>query len=273
MFSVVIPVYNRRALVGRAIRSVLAQQGADFEVIVVDDASDDGTPERVREEFGDAVKIVSLAANSGVSAARNRGIAAAEREWIALLDSDDEWLPNKLAQQAAALRESGLSICHTDEIWIRNGVRVNPHKHHQKYGGDIFFQALPLCVMSPSSIAIHREVFADVGMFDECLPACEDYELWLRITCRYEVVYLAEKLIRKYGGHADQLSQAHYAMDRFRVYALDKLLREEPRLAPDRAAAARAMLLRKARIVERGAAKRDNAELQQQMGRYIARWQ
>lgn len=273
MFSVVIPVYNRRALVGRAIRSVLAQKGVDFEVIVVDDASDDGTPEQVREEFGDAVKIVRLAANSGVSAARNRGIETAAGEWIALLDSDDEWLPNKLARQAAALRESGLLICHTDEIWIRHGVRVNPHKHHQKYGGDVFLQALPLCVMSPSSIAIHREVFADVGLFDECLPACEDYELWLRITCRYEVVYLAEKLIRKYGGHADQLSQAHYAMDRFRVYALDKLLRAKLQLAADRSEAARTMLLRKARIVERGAAKRDNVELQQQMGDYIARWQ
>ena len=273
MFSVVIPVYNRRALVGRAIRSVLTQQGVGFEVIVVDDASDDGTPERVREEFGDAVKIVISAENSGVSAARNRGIAVAEGEWIALLDSDDEWLPNKLVRQAAALRESGLLVCHTDEIWIRNGVRVNPHKHHQKYGGDIFLQALPLCVMSPSSIAIHRRVFADIGMFDESLPACEDYELWLRITCRYEVSYLAEQLIRKYGGHADQLSQAHYAMDRFRVYALDKLLRAESQLAPDRAAAARAMLLRKARIVERGAAKRDNVELQQQMDDYIVRWQ
>ena len=273
MFSVVIPVYNRRALVGRAIRSVLAQQGADFEVIVVDDASDDGTPEQVREEFGSAVKIVILAENSGVSAARNRGIAAAAGEWIALLDSDDEWLPNKLARQAAALCESGLLICHTDEVWIRNGVRVNPHKHHQKFGGDIFYKALPLCVMSPSSSAIHRRVFADIGMFDESLPACEDYELWLRIACRYEVVYLAEQLIRKYGGHADQLSQAHYAMDRFRVYALDRLLREEPQLAPERVAAAQAMLLRKARIVWRGAVKHDNAELQQQMGDYLARWQ
>ena len=272
MFSVVIPVYNRRALVGRAIRSVLAQQGADFEVIVVDDASDDGTPQRVREEFGSAVKMVILEENSGVSAARNRGIAAAEGEWIALLDSDDEWLPNKLVRQAAALRESGLLVCHTDEIWIRNGVRVNPHKHHQKFGGDIFYKALPLCVMSPSSIVLHRRVFADVGLFDECLPACEDYELWLRITCRYEVVYLAEQLIRKYGGHADQLSQAHYAMDRFRVYALDKLLREEPQLTADRAAAACAMLLHKARIVWRGAVKRGNAELQQQMGDYIAHW-
>ena len=273
MFSVVIPVYNRRELVGRAIRSVLAQRGADCEVIVVDDASSDGTPQRVREEFGDAVELVVLAENRGVSAARNRGIAAARGEWIALLDSDDEWLPQKLVRQAEALRASGLWICHTDEIWIRNGQRVNPHKHHQKFGGDIFCQSLPLCVMSPSSIAIHRRVFADVGLFDECLPACEDYELWLRITCRYEVVYLAEKLIRKYGGHADQLSQAHYAMDRFRVYALDKLLSAEPQLTPARTAAVRAMLLRKARIVWRGAAKRDNAQLQQQMGAYLARWQ
>ena len=116
-------------------------------------------PSKCARNLATPVKIVSLAANSGVSAARNRGIAAAAGEWIALLDSDDEWLPNKLAQQAAALCESGLLICHTDEIWIRNGVRVNPHKHHQKYGGDIFFQALPLCVMSPSSIAIHRQSF------------------------------------------------------------------------------------------------------------------
>ena len=144
MFSVVIPVYNRRALVGRAIRSVLAQQGADFEVIVVDDASDDGTPEQVREEFGSAVKIVILAENSGVSAARNRGIAAAEGEWIALLDSDDEWLPNKLARQAESLHESGLLVCHTDEIWIRNGVRINPHQTPPEIRRRHFLQSLAL---------------------------------------------------------------------------------------------------------------------------------
>lgn len=273
MYSVIIPVYNRCELVGRAIASVLEQRGAEFEVIVVDDASDDGTPGRVRQQFGDQVKLVLLQENSGVSAARNRGIEVAQGEWIALLDSDDEWLTGKLARQAAALSDSGLLICHTDEVWIRDGVRVNPHKHHRKYGGDIFLKALPLCVMSPSSIAIHRDVFAAVGLFDESLPACEDYELWLRIASRYEVAYIEEKLIRKYGGHSDQLSQAHFAMDRFRIYALDKLLRDLPLLDSGRREAVREMLLHKARIVLKGALKHGNENVRQLMRDYLVRWE
>ena len=273
MFSVIIPVYNRRELVGRAIRSVLLQEGGDYEVIVVDDASGDGTSDWVRATFADRVQLLVLEKNAGVSAARNHGIEAARGEWIALLDSDDEWLPGKLARQATCLAESGLLVCHTDEIWIRDGVRVNPHKHHRKYGGDIFFKALPLCVMSPSSIVIHRDVFAAVGLFDENLPACEDYELWLRIGSRYEVAYLEDKLIRKYGGHADQLSQAHLAMDRFRIYALDKLLRDMPELVVERRAAACEMLLRKARIVHKGAIKHGNEELRGEMDSYLADWE
>ncbi len=272
VFSVIIPVFNRAQWIGRAIRSVLAQGVDDCEVIVVDDASEDDTVGVVKEAFGDAVRMVELAQNSGVSAARNRGIEVARGEWLAFLDSDDEWLADKVLKQRRALAESGLPVCHTDEIWMRNGVRVNPHKHHQKYGGDIFLRALPLCVMSPSSIAIHREVFEQVGLFDETLPACEDYELWLRIAARWSVCYVPEKLIVKYGGHADQLSQAHYAMDRFRVYALDKLLQEAPQLALEKRAAARQMLLRKAGIVRRGALKHDNVELAKCMAAYIEEW-
>lgn len=272
MFSVIIPVYNRAQWIGRAIRSALVQGVDDCEVIVVDDASEDDTVGAVRGEFGDAVRIIELGQNGGVSAARNRGIEAARGEWLAFLDSDDEWLADKLLKQRHALAESALPVCHTDEVWIRNGVRVNPHKHHQKYGGDIFLRALPLCVMSPSSIVIHRQVFEQVGLFDEVLPACEDYELWLRIAARWSVCYLPEKLIVKYGGHADQLSQAHYAMDRFRVYALDKLLRSAPELGAEKRAAARQILLRKARIVHRGALKHDNGDLAESMGSYIDEW-
>ncbi len=273
MFSVIIPTYNRRQWVGRAVRSVLAQTFRDWELIVVDDASDDDTVDYVRDEFGSALQLIELEENGGVSAARNRGIEAAQGEFMAFLDSDDEFLPKKLEKQAAALDESALWVCHTDEIWVRDGVRVNPHKHHQKYGGDIFFNALPLCAMSSSCTVIHRRVFAEVGLFDESLPACEDYELWLRIGARYEVVFLAEKLTIKYGGHDDQLSQAHYAMDRFRVYALDKLLSAQPGLAAERREAARQVLLRKARIVCKGANKRGNGELAARMASYIERWQ
>ena len=127
--------------------------------------------------------------------------------------------------------------------------------------------------MSPSSIVIHRDVFAAIGLFDENLPACEDYELWLRIGSRYEVAYLEDKLIRKYGGHADQLSQAHLAMDRFRIYALDKLLRDMPELVVERRAAACEMLLRKARIVHKGAIKHGNEELRGEMASYLADWE
>ena len=130
------------------------------------------------------LRVIEMQENCGVSAARNR-IARLRGQWLAFLDSDDEWLPTKLDRQQRALAKTSLPVCHTDEIWVRNGVRVNPHKHHQKYGGDIFFSALPLCVISPSSVVIHREVFEQIGGFDdEGLPACEDYELWLRIAAR-----------------------------------------------------------------------------------------
>lgn len=272
MISVIVPVYNRRELVGRAIRSVQTQNYQDCELLVVDDGSRDGTAEWIQEEFGDALKLLVQPQNKGVSAARNLGITKAQGEWLAFLDSDDEWLPGKLEKQVEALRESGLQICHTDEIWIRNGVRVNPHKHHQKFGGDIFLKALPLCIMSPSSIIVHRQVFERVGLFDETLPACEDYELFLRITCRYEVVFLDEKLMAKYGGHADQLSHTYHAMDRFRVRALDKLLKETPELQDEKRERAQSMLIKKARIVYNGARKRNNRPLFEEMGQYLDYW-
>ena len=274
MISVIIPVHDRKDLVGRAIRSVLAQTERDFELIVVDDGSADGTPECVLAEFGDDdLALLRLPECRGVSAARNHGLAAARGEWIAFLDSDDEWRPAKLEKQMAGLHSSGLFVCHTDETWIRNGVRVNPHKHHRKYGGWIFRLALPLCVMSPSSIVVHRTVFEAIGTFDEALPACEDYDFFLRLTCRYEVLYLEEELIVKYGGHDDQLSRAHHAMDRFRITALDRILRDPdaPLREEDREEATR-ILLKKVRIVRGGAEKRGNTELLAAMDEYTGRW-
>ncbi len=102
-----------------------------------------------------------------------------------------------------------MRVCHTDEIWIRNGRRVNARKKHGKKGGWIFQHCLPLCAMSPSSIMIHRDVFTALGGFDERLPACEDYDLWLRITARYPVLFTRQPLIEKYGGHDDQLSRKY----------------------------------------------------------------
>ncbi len=191
----------------------------------MDDGSTDGTSEFVKSKFPD-VKVVTQA-NQGVSAARNRGITEAKGEWVAFLDSDDEWFPSKLEMQSNWLKSHpDIKICHCDEIWIRNQVRVNPGKRHKKRGGWIYLHCLPLCVISPSAVVINREVFDDVGMFDEHLPVCEDYDLWLRITQWFEVGYVDQQLLVKYGGHSDQLSKAYAGMDRFRITALVKSLEQ-----------------------------------------------
>ena len=221
--SVIIPTFNRVHLLDRALRSVFDQSAALLEVIVVDDGSTDSTSEWVANMFPEAVLLTQP--NHGVSRARNRGIEMARGEWIAFLDSDDEWCQNKIETQLnAVLTDPGRLICHTDEIWIRNGVRVNPMRKHRKSGGEIFSRCLPRCVISPSSAMLHRSLFERHGCFDEQLLACEDYDLWLRLCAKLEVNHVARPLVIKYGGHADQLSRRYWGMDRFRIRALEKLL-------------------------------------------------
>lgn len=233
----------------------------EIEIIVVDDGSTDDTKEMLASDFPDVHYIFQ--GNSGVSSARNTGLRAAKGEWIALLDSDDEWLPHKLKAQFELLENTELKVCHTEEIWIRNGVRVNQMNKHKKSGGWIFEKCLPLCAMSPSSIIIHRDVFDDVGDFDESLPACEDYDLWLRITSRYEVAYVKDACINKYGGHEDQLSRQFWGMDRFRVLALQKILNPqlESILKPIDRGLALNMLEKKLNILLKGATKHSNQAL------------
>ncbi|MGH9324466.1 MAG: glycosyltransferase family 2 protein [Vicinamibacteria bacterium] len=253
--SVVIPTHNRRDLVCRAIRSVLAQTRAPGEILVVDDGSTDDTATHLSREHPEVVVLVQE--NRGVSAARNRGILASRGSLIAFLDSDDEWLERKLERQLEAMDSSpDIPLCHTEEIWIRRGRRVNPMKKHQKFGGHIFERALPRCVISPSSALAHRRLFEEAGLFDESLPACEDYDLWLRVTARFAVLFVDEPLIVKYGGHEDQLSRRHWGMDRFRIRALEKILAERILREGDRRAA-EAALARKVEIFTRGARKRE----------------
>jgi glycosyltransferase involved in cell wall biosynthesis len=255
--SVIIPTHNRARLLERALQSVLAQAKPAQEIIVVDDGSDDGTAEIVRARFPQIHCIWQH--TQGVGNARNRGIEAAGEDWLAFLDSDDEWLPRKLTSQEELLAANPqYKICHTDEIWIRNGTRVNAMKKHAKAGGFIFERCLPLCVVSPSSALIHRSVFDEVGLFNEDLPACEDYDLWLRICARFPVLYVNRPLIIKYGGHADQLSHRYPAMDRFRIIALENILQQN--LSPQYYRAALNMLITKIDIYLQGAIKRDEQE-------------
>ena len=261
--SIIVPTYNRLSVLERAITSIVSQdflEGRDdWELILVDDGSIDNTQDWVRSNYPNVVYIKQ--SNLGVSAARNAGLERAMGEWVALLDSDDEWLPTKLSRQFDLLTKTKLKICHTEEIWIRNGVRVNQMNKHKKTGGWIFERCLPLCAMSPSSIVIHSSVFDDTGVFDTSLPACEDYDLWLRISSQYEVAYVEEPCIKKYGGHSDQLSRLHWGMDRFRVIALENLLSRRDFLKPHDQELARAMLIKKLGILLKGAIKHNNVDL------------
>ncbi len=223
--SVIIPTFNRADRVIRAISSVLEQTFIDFEIIVIDDGSTDET-EKTVARFNDRIKYIVQPANLGVSAARNTGIKNSSAPFIAFLDSDDHWLPEKLEVQMRFFETSANAMaCQTEEIWIRKGRRVNPRKKHLKPSGDIFEPSLKLCLVSPSAVMLRRSLLDDVGLFDENLPACEDYDLWLRIACRHPVYLIQQPLIIKEGGHSDQLSSRHKGMDRFRIKALVKLIK------------------------------------------------
>ncbi|MBE9550840.1 MAG: glycosyltransferase, partial [Proteobacteria bacterium] len=251
---VIIPTYNRAHCLNEAIDSVLSQDFRDYELIVVDDGSTDATQE-ILGSYDGTLRLICQR-HGGVSAARNRGIAHARGGFVAFLDSDDLWLPKKLSVQVDFFRKHpDALICQTEEIWIRNGVRVNSKKRHRKYSGDIFEKALPLCIVSPSAVMMKRSLFDKVGLFDKSFPVCEDYDLWLRVSAAYPVHLIETPLIVKRGGHSDQLSRSFLAIDRFRIKALCKILTsgslhgDQERLAID-------ALERKCGIYGRGCLKR-----------------
>jgi glycosyltransferase involved in cell wall biosynthesis len=251
--SVIIPTYNRGWTIGEAVDSVLAQDYRDFELIVVDDGSADNTSQ-VLDAYRGTIKVFRQE-NKGVSAARNRGIAEASGRFIAFLDSDDLWLPQKLSTQVEFFNTTpDALICQTEEVWIRSGVRINPKKRHKKPSGMIFEPSLALCLVSPSAVMIRRSLLEIVGNFDETLPLCEDYDLWLRISCRFPVYRIDTPLIIKRGGHEDQLS-ASFGLDRFRIKAIKKII-ESGFLSKRQYAAAVKTLKEKCNIYAAGCRKR-----------------
>ena len=223
--SVVIPTFNRGYIVTGAIDSVINQTLSPLEIIVVDDGSTDHTRDILRK-YGLKISVITQQ-NMGVSAARNAGIKQASGEWIALLDSDDEWLPEKLSNQVKFYKKNEeLKIFQCEEIWVRNGIRVNPKTKHQKYGGNIFEQCLPLCIVSPSAVIFKKSLWQEMNGFDEAFPVCEDYDLWIRVSRKYPIGLDTIPGIIKYGGHKDQLSRTYPVIDEYRVKALEKQIQD-----------------------------------------------
>lgn len=269
LVSAVIPTFNRREMLKEAIASVKAQTYSPIEIIVVDDGSNDGTWEMLGQEEGTrsfrtkdgtckpaAAEKTPAFGWAGVSAARNLGIQKARGEFIALLDSDDFWKQEKIEHQIRYLENHpDVSICQTEEIWIRRGRRVNPKKYHQKKGGYIFDIGLARCMVSPSAVLMRRAFFNRVGYFDESYPVCEDYELWLRAAWCMPIGLLEAPLTVKRGGHKDQLSQNH-SLDYYRIRALAKLLKGNL-LSFEQQAAAIEELKRKCEIYRKGCAQRN----------------
>jgi GT2 family glycosyltransferase len=270
MISVIIPTFNRAKFLGEAVRSVLGQKDCaeDIEIIVVDDGSTDDTRQSLRASPGNIRYI--RREHSGVSAARNLGISESHGEWIAFLDSDDLWLPGKLCAQMKFFSDHPeVPLCQTEEIWIRNGKRLNARKYHKKPAGYCFALLLERCLVSPSAVVVNRGVFDSVGIFDESLPACEDYDLWLRIGCQFPIGLVEEPLVVKRGGHPDQLSATVANLDRYRIEAIVKLLRSTP-LDPGQRTAAEKMLEKKRRIYSDGCRKRGNVSEAQRVDALVS---
>ncbi len=258
-FSVIIPTFDRKDFLHTAIMSVLDQTFPDFELIVVDDGSSDGTGEMVEKVEDKRLKYI-YQENHGVAHARNKALKRSKGDFIALLDSDDRWVPEKLSRAFHYIKQfPDIKIFHTEEVWFRQGKILNQKRIHSNPSGFVYQKALPMCCISISTAVARKDVFNTVGGFDESLEACEDYDLWLRATHRYEVKLIPECLTIKDGGRPDQLSSRIWGLDRFRIRALVKML-DSGILDKEDYQATYAQLTRKCKIFALGARKRGREE-------------
>lgn len=249
--SVVIPVYNRASSLKDAVESVFSQKYSNIEIIVVDDGSDENVKKCLKSYMA-RIKYIRMENNRGVSSARNLGIDRAKGDYIAFLDSDDLWLPEKLEEQIKVMEEERTLICHTDEFWYKKDKFVNQGARHEKYGGWIFPSILDICRISPSSVIMHKKVLEKSGKFDENLFACEDYDLWLRIVSRFKISYLPTKLVVKRAYLNDQLSLNVPYLEYYRLLSLIKFVRKNCRLSYSYLKAVYSEIERKYNIVKKG---------------------
>ncbi|MCF6246806.1 MAG: glycosyltransferase [Desulfobacula sp.] len=257
LVSVILPTFNRAWTIKAAIDSVLSQDYSNIELIVIDDGSTDDTAQLL-ENYGNQI-IILKQQNKGVSAARNAGVKKSTGQLIALLDSDDEWDQKKISCQVEFfIHHPDAMICQTEEIWIRNGKRVNPKIKHKKPSGMIFEPSLKLCLVSPSAVMMKRRLFDMKGFFNEAFTVCEDYDLWLRVSCDLPIFLIDKPYTIKKGGHKDQLSLFH-SQDKFRIRSLKALI-DSGNLTVGQEQKASAVLKKKCVIYGNGCMKRDRTK-------------
>ncbi|MFA5337631.1 MAG: glycosyltransferase family A protein [Candidatus Omnitrophota bacterium] len=260
-FSIIIPTYNRKQFLKIALNSVLAQTFDDYEIIIVDDGSTDGTRSMFEgqnpwtQARGKKAKYI-YQQNKGPAAARNTGIKQAKGEFICLLDSDDRFREDKLKVAYEYIKKyPQYKIFHTEEIWYKDGALLSQKIYHKKPSGSVFGNSVKICSIGTSTAIIQKDIFTEIGLFDENLLACEDYEFWLRVTNKRKVLLIPDYLTIKQGGHPGQQSFKYEAMDTFRIYALKKIL-ESNELTKDNFKIAADELKRKCEIFIKGALKR-----------------
>jgi glycosyltransferase involved in cell wall biosynthesis len=260
LVDIVLPFYNRKDLLPRAVQSVINQEFTHWKLWLIDDGSDDDYLPAIAPFLKEDRIQLYKQKNLGVSVARNVGSSFGVGSYLAFLDSDDEWLPLKLTQQMKIMSMNDHKICQTREIWIRHGKRVNPPKHLIKKAGFIFKESLDHCMITPSSVLMTRELWNQYGPFDPELPACEDYDLWLKICAKEPVALIDQDLMIRYGGHEDQLSAKYPAMDQFRLYSLSNLIAIKT-LSPEYQNLALEVFHKKLGILKKGALKHNNSSV------------
>ncbi len=230
--SVVIPTYDRAGIVIRAIQSVLTQTYQNLEIIVVDDGSRDNTCEVIERLHDPRVRYIRHDANQGGSAARNTGIEVAAGEYVAFLDSDDEWLPEKLEKQVRLLQGSDSSV----GAVYTGLIVINEHKEKAnitipKYRGAILGELFSANrVGTASSVMVRRECFSRVGAFDSAMVSCQDWDMWIRLSKYYKFDFVPESLVYYHLGDNGRITKNWRAVEDGHLRIVEKYLKDVKRL-------------------------------------------
>ena len=220
--SIIIPAFNAAPYIAETVRSALTQTYRDFEIIVVDDGSTDGTAAALDDLRGRIV--IHQQPNAGVARARNAAMALASGEWVAFLDADDLWLPDKLERQLAAVGNADMVYTDRFNFGATGGLPERQSDVTPMTDGDLF---VPLMLdgnfITLSSVMVRRKVIADLGGFFAGLSGAADWDMWLRVAASHPIALCHEPLVR-YRFHAQGMSRNHRAMSRERTMVIARAL-------------------------------------------------